>query len=407
MKRALAVCTVLAVLGFSAFGIGTFSGKWETSMCFLPSFSLDYTKLTLNYTDFGWTFTSVSKFTGAGYVYQKFGASGAFGPFSVKGNMWFDPVAVKYMASDLATTMDFAGIALGFTARHWVYPYWSCDGDYEYGPDDAWYPDTNPCCPQTTGDAGLQYILTAKVDPISIKLRLADCCTGTEFQDLLVTLKGIGLCCGISLDASLYFTKAGFQYVSFKGINIPLCCGVSLDIAVKFEVDKKTVTVTPKFAGFAEACFQVWGVPLPEGPITLPNPVQWLGIDIKAWAIECKLGDCNYIKFVTAADPGWYNSKVEDVFLTTVTCNGTTCDLSEYEYVKLGFCGPGCCGGKYTVDLSVFFGSGAQAGLFDITRFAGKMSIPIMANLSADVSFSVYAKCPCPPSLCMGWTFTF
>jgi len=35
------------------------------------------------------------------------------------------------------------------------------------------------------------------------------------------------------------------------------------------------------------------------------------------------------------------------------------------------------------------------------------MSIPVMANLSADVSFSVYAKCACPPSLSLGWTFTF
>jgi hypothetical protein len=403
MKRALAVCTVLAVLGFSAFGIGTFSGKWETSMCFLPSFSLSYTKLTINYTDFGWTFSSISKFDGTGYVYQKFGASGAFGPFTVKGNMWFDPVAVKYMASDLSTTMDFAGIALGLTARHWVYPYWGGTG-YTYGPDDAWYPDTNPCPDQTTGDAGLQYILTAKVDPISIKLRFADCCTGTAFQDLLVKVTGIGLCCGISLNSELYFTKAGFNYVKFSGINIPLCCGVSLDIAVKFTVDSKTVSVTPKFAGIGEACFTVYGVP--TGDFALPY-ISWTGIEIKAWAIECKLGDCNYIKFVTAADAGWYNSNVESVFKTNVTCDSTTCALNEYEYINLGFCGAGCCGGKYTVDLSVFFGSGSEAGLFDITRLAGKMSIPVMANLTADVSFSVYAKCACPPSLCMGWTFTF
>jgi len=32
MKRALAVCTVLAVLGFSAFGIGTFSGNWSATV---------------------------------------------------------------------------------------------------------------------------------------------------------------------------------------------------------------------------------------------------------------------------------------------------------------------------------------------------------------------------------------
>jgi len=405
MKRALALFSVLAVLGFSAFGIGTFSGKWETSMNFLPSFSLSYTKLTINYTDFGWTFSSISKFDGTGYVYQKFGATGAFGPFTVKGNMWFDPVGLAYMASDLSTTMDFAGLSLGLTARHWSGGYWTCGSpsDYPYGPDDAWYPDKNPCCSDNY-QTGLQYILTAKVDPISIKLRFMDCCTGTAFQDLKVNLKGIGLCCGISLNSELYFTKAGFRYVKFSGINIPLCCGVSLDIAVKFETTTKTVSVTPKFAGFGDACFTVYAEP--TGDYTMPV-INWTGIEIKAWAIKCTLGDCSYIKFVTAADAGWYNSNVESVFTTNVTCDSTTCALNEYEYIELGFCGAGCCGGQYTVGLSVFFGSGANAGLFDITRLAGNMSIPIMANLSANVSFSVYAKCACSPSLSLGWVFTF
>jgi hypothetical protein len=382
MKRALAVFSVLAVLGFSGFAMGTFSGEWDTNIHVLPSLQLDYTKLILNYTDFGWTFTSISKFDSSGYVYQKFGATGAFGPFTVKGNMWFDPVNVAYMASDLSTTMDFAGLSLGLTARHWVYPYWN--------PDNAWYPDTNPCS-QQTGDAGLQYILTAKVDPISIKLRFMDCCTGTAFQDLKVNLKGIGLCCGISLNSELYFTKAGFKYVKFSGINIPLCCGVSLDLAVKFGVDYKAIYVTPKFAGLGEGCFTVYAVPDITGTDSsgkATGAISWSGIDVKAWAIECKLGDCNYVKFVTALDPGWYNSNVEEVF-----------EGNEFEYMELGFCGAGCCGGKYTVDLSVYF---QQSGsLFGITRIGANMSIPVMSNFAVNVSFST------PNTLDIGWTFTF
>jgi hypothetical protein len=382
MKRALTVFSVLAVLGFSGFAMGTFSGKWDTNLHVLPGLSLDYTKLILNYTDFGWTFTSISKFDNTGYVYQKFGASGAFGPFTVKSNMWFDPTVPAYEASDLSTTMDFAGLSLGLTARHWVNSYWN--------PDNAWYPDTNPC-PQT----GLQYILTAKVDPISIKLRFADCCTGTAFQDLLVDVTGIGLCCGISLNSELYFTKAGFNYVQFSGINIPLCCGVSLDIAVEFGVDYKAIYVTPKFAGLGEGCFTVYAVPEISGTDEYgkaTGTISWLGIDVEAWAIECKLGDCNYIKFVTALDPGWYNNNVEAVF-----------DLdnypNEFEYAELGFCGAGCCGGKYTVDLSVYFQP--SGSLFGITRLGANMSIPVMSNFTVKVAFDS------TPTLDVGWVFTF
>jgi len=396
MKRALAVFSVLAVLGFSGFAIGTFSGEWDTNIHVLGTsgLSLDYTKLILNYTDFGWTFTSISKFGSSGYDYQKFGATGAFGPFTVKGNMWFDPVNVAYMASDLSTTMDFAGLSLGLTARHWSGGYWTCgsSSEYPYGPDDAWYPDTNPCC-NTNPQTGLQYILTAKVDPISIKLRFADCCTGTAFQDLLVDVTGIGLCCGISLNSELYFTKAGFNYVQFSGINIPLCCGVSLDLAVQFGVDYKAIYVTPKFAGLGEGCFTVYAVPDISGIDQYgkaTGTISWLGIDVKAWAIECKLGDCNYVKFVTALDPGWYNLNVEDVFGT-----------DEFEYAELGFCGAGCCGGKYTVDLSVFFVNTTGTNLFGISRIAADMSIPVMSNFAVNVSFST------PNTLDIGWTFTF
>jgi len=360
MKRALALCTVLAVLGFSAFGIGTFSGKWEATIDILPSANLASHKLTVNYTDFGWTFTGI--LSGAPFSTFQFKAVGAFGPFSLTGNAYFDFSPADYNKADLTTSLDFAGLGITLKVEHW-----SAD-------------ETGVPCTYQTGDVGyLRYTLTTTIDPITVKLVMLDCCEGTAFDSLKVTLKGLGLCCGIALDAELSFTKAGFDYVSFTGINIPLCCGVSITAGVKFTVDEKIVDVGFDFAGFADACFTVYADALTEG-------AAWTGIEVYGWKIRCDLGDCNYIEFLTALDPS------ADVF------EGIFQD-GEFEYIKMGFCGAACCGGQYTVDLSIYFDNGG--GLFGIKRLGANMSIPVMSNLTVNVSFAT------PDELSVGWVFTF
>jgi len=372
MKRALAVFSVLAVLGFSAFGIGTFSGKWEGKITLLPiPTSLTTNKLTLNYTDFGWTFTGVLSLLGSTSDTFDISAKGAFGPFSIEGTMNFD-FSPAYLGAKLVTSLDFAGLSLSFVAVHGE-KYVGPDGDYATG------------C-QTPSES-LTYVLTAKVDPIGVELWFRDCSTGTEFYSADITLKGISLCCGISLDAELVFTKAnGFESLSFSGIEIPLCCGVSLTAGVTFTTSGKEVSTGLKWGGVADTCFTVYGDAIGEPE---ENPTEWLGIEIYGWKIHCSLGDCNYVEFLTALNPGYF-----------VDNNIVAFQPNEFEYMKLGFCGAGCCGGKYTVDLAVYFKSGTA--LFGISRIAADMSIPIMSNFTVNVSFSAPDT-----ALSVGWTFTF
>ncbi|MBC7084643.1 MAG: hypothetical protein H5T95_14375, partial [Firmicutes bacterium] len=83
---------------------------------------------------------------------------------------------------------------------------------------------------------------------------------------------------------------------------------------------------------------------------------------------------------------------------------------------KLGFCGAGCCGGKYDVALRIFYGTGG--GLFDITRLVFSANIPLMTNFTLTLSGTMWAIPLDDPegvrtcnttgsSLCIGWTFTF
>ena len=359
MKRALAVFSVLAVLGFSAFGIGTFSGKWAATIDVLTP-ELTANTLTLNYTDFGWTFTGDLSLLGSPSDTFDISAKGAFGPFSINGTMKFD-FTPAYKGAKLVTSLDFAGLGLSFEAYHGAY-----------------YVKDVGC--QTPAQS-LKYVLKAKVDPVSVTLTFRDCCTGTEFYSAKITLKGISLCCGIALDSELYFTKDdGFKYLKFSGIEIPLCCGVSLTADVTFTTSGKELSTGLKWGGVADTCFTVYGDAIKTGN-------AWTGIEIYGWKIKCTLGDCNYVEFLTALNPGYF---VENKIVAF--------EKDEFEYMKLGFCGAGCCGGKYTVDLSVFFKS---SGLFGISRIGANMSIPVMSNFTVKVAFTS------TPTLNVGWVFTF
>jgi hypothetical protein len=279
-------------------------------------------------------------------------------------NFDFSPA---YLGAKLVTSLDFAGLSLSFVAVH---------GEEYVGPGADYYTGCQ------TPSESLTYVLTAKVDPIGVELWFRDCSTGTEFYSADITLKGISLCCGISLDAELIFTKAaGFESLSFSGIEIPLCCGVSLTAGVTFTTSGKELSTGFKWGGVADTCFTVYGD-------ALGSYNAWYGIEIYGWKIRCSLGDCNYVEFLTALDPDYFISN------NIVDFQG-----NEFEYMKLGFCGAGCCGGKYTVDLAVYFQP--SGSLFGITRLGANMSIPIMSNFTVNVSFAT------PNSLSVGWVFTF
>ena len=383
MKRALAIMVALCTIGAVGFSQIAIKGSWDAKYCFIGTPALTST-LALTYTVAGFDVTSTTGFTAAGLSTQAFKVVGLFGPFSITGNMTLDVASVAYSKSDLTTGFDFGGIAISFKAEHWAYP-----------------PNTLPTwCPGQTPSAALRYTFTGTVAPVTVKAVFIDCCTGTAFSNLNVVLKGLGLCCGITYNIEFDFLKTGFNYVSFTGINIPLCCGVSFDIGVKFTAAAKELIVTPKFAGIGDACFTVWAMPVVEGAYL------WEGIRVDGFRIKCTLADCNYIEFVDVfnfdSETSGVPKAVRDLFNRTGTCK-------EFEYIGLGFCGAGCCGGKYEVTLRIFFGEKfSPTSVLGITKFTGAVKIPVMANFTLNLDFVMPAVTACATAqFCLGWTFTF
>ncbi len=415
MKKPILVLAAVCVLGFS--GWAQISGAWETELILLPDPELAYTKLDIHYTiDGNWTISSSSKFTGTGFAAQSFGILGMLGPAQIEGKMAFNPSsedtvlvtfpdgcdpqsasvtleAPAYMWTKGRAEMDLMGTTLLARVVHFAYP---------YAPSYYW-----PCCsPQT--ESYILFCLTGQGEYVSITGKFEDCCYGLSFAGALLELTGLSLCCGITHDATLSFSKAGFEYLKFTATSLfPLCCGITFDAEVKFTVDSKVASITPRWEGIGEIC------------VTLFADVVWDeadhlfgGIEIHGWKIRCELGDCAYIEMLTALEV----AKVEQALKIANDADRKLCEFEEedeyepvfqgdeFEYIKLGFCGPGCCGGTYSVDVAVFFQE--EGTLFGITRVEADAKVPVMTNLSLFTSFSMDAVANAH-QMSVGWDFRF
>ncbi|MBC7093127.1 hypothetical protein H5T53_03860 [Candidatus Bipolaricaulota bacterium] len=425
MKRALAIGLVLCMFGvMGAAQLTSLTGDWSLTFRVLPGVELRSSVLNLKTTLNGWTITSKSTFgdtdqvasgTQIGFTEQAFGLSGVFGPFSITSNVAFNAGVTKvrcwecdgagnwvptdyvvippaYKSADFATSLDFAGIKLDLKVAHWAYPYkcpWPCTQTGSY----------------------MLYTVGLTVPPATLEVTFEDCCTGIMFGSATLTLTDVGLCCGITYDFELYFTKEkGVEYFLFEIADLfDFCCGISFDLSVEFGVDYKIVTLTPKFAGFGEGCVTIYA------DVIGWQQFQFAGLEIYGFKLNCPLGDCSFIEFMTVlaeppvddatcSQPSWYE--------------GAGFRTNEYEYIKAKFCGPGCCGGTYSVTATAYFAKPGtiQGGLFDLSRLMFSASIPVMSNLS----FSITAGLPMDPDvvvasglsagqflLDLGWKFTF
>ncbi len=411
MNRLGIAVVCLLGLALPASAQVTLGGSWEMSLTLLPTTALEKAILTLSLGFSGWTVSSVSTFNNSGFAHQEFQLKGTFAFFGMSGAMAFNPtnsstVTVQFPPGCDPQTASFtlnppeyawawikpefnlAGVSFSAMVEHWLYPYIppyapeasrNCDPSIEG--EICW-----PCCESM---AYMRYTLTAAVPPISFVGRFEDCCTGIVFKDFAIRLTEVSLCCGVAYNAELYFTKAGFQHVKFVGTNLlGLCCGFSLDIGITFTAGGKEVTVTPRWQGLGDVCVQVFGDVLWDGYV-------FSGLAIYGYRIKCTLGECNFIEFITVVDL----QKIDEVEKII----GDVFRNDEYEVIRLGLCGLGCCGGRYHVRVDIYF---AESGsLFDMSRALVRTEIPLLANLVFTGSFGLPSSGN--PTLSVGMIFRF
>lgn len=408
MKRGIPVLLAVALLGLPA--LGQLSGEWSAEISLLPTLSLTSTSLFLTYAGAFWTVTSTADFaTPWGWVWQEFGVGGALGPLEVAGNMLFGPLIPDFLYAEVITGLTFGGIELGlYTALLGtaVGGYIPPGGGSVGG---AAFKAASPLGGGAKLTTTVGFGATLPEDGFTIwhvsglpKTYATDPRPGgLQFTQALLSFTGVSLCCGITYDATLSFTKAGFDYLEFTVMDLPICCGISFDATVKFTVTSKTVELKPKWAGIT-GCLTVYGDVLYQ---TATH--TWDGIAIYGWKLRCELTECNYIEFLTALanreyfwllpdgsvvydDEPPFPTTAEPVFLG-----------DEFEYLKLRFCGPSCCGGTYSLEIAVYFQP--SGGLFGVSRVAADLRFPILSTLTVNAAFASAPNL----TLAIAWTFGF
>lgn len=385
------ILVFLLLGGFLAYG-QALSGSWSAKISLLPPpAGLSSLEFALQGDLFGWTVGEKAEFLGAdGWVWQTFTAQGAFGPMDTKWTLLFGPLAPAFLYALGETRLPISGLGVTLYSAYVgpnVPPY-----VFMGGPAGGMVVEASSSLNGV--DLSIELGIGARKQDFTIIYSGIGTYTktfpvdpfpgGLEFTYLAIAAKNAPFCCGISLDLGFAFTKVGFESLSATLKSIPLCCGISLDAEVKFTTTGKTVAINPKWEGIT-GCLTVYG-----NVNYSPGKVQ--GLELYGFKVRCELGDCSYAEFLTALDVAKMEEILGDIFQD-----------AEFEYMKLGFCGQGCCGGQWTLGLSLFFRpSGALWGL---SRVALAAEVPVMANLTVELGLS--AAVGAQAGLTVGWTFTF
>ncbi|MEM3486286.1 MAG: hypothetical protein QXI12_11770 [Candidatus Methanomethyliaceae archaeon] len=410
MKRALAALMVLGLFGFAGFAQLSGSASLFLWTDDLSTFSL-YTDVSLSYTLNGWTLSTYNAFTEDGFTYSQFGIKGALGPLSLAGTLRFNPsgtdIADIVIRNDLKISVTFAGLDTGLWVFHDVVgPAGTFKlPSHRFGLrgvycDDTWAIVVTNAEAQTSGV--MVYYSWIKTEGFRMDIFFTDPSTGIELDTVMAEFM-VPLCCGISAETEISFTKVqGLEWVKFKLKDLSLCCGWSFDVDVLYGIASKQVTIKPKYKGL-EGCVTLYG------GWDYSGGGQFTGISLHGFAVKCTLGDCSEFGALTAFAPAYF--WVDEYALLGGNFPGMASGFlyryydtvqplpswwpsyytglfgtGETEVIWLKGCGAGCCGGKYSYEIDVFFGA---TGFFGIQRVRGLFSIPVASNIDISALFEV------------------
>ena len=245
----------------------------------------------------------------------------------------------------------------------------------------------SPCCGGGLPGMFVNWRFRYTLDPWTFTVDFGDCCTGFSFRQLSASAKGLPLCCGLSFDISLSFTKAGFSSLALALKDLPLvCCGLTADLSVAFAPDRKTVSFEPKWPG-VRGCFSVYGDAVWDG-------VAWGGLVLYGWRVYCWLGDVR-LEAGVAFDREKMNSVSPLSFRS-----------GEWEYLGLAYKGAACCGGDLWFNADFWFGDGVY--LFGLRRVRTAVEFPVAAGLTLFTRGLFDLSKPSPLEYWnIGWKFSF
>lgn len=377
MKRALVLSLALVLgLGITAFTqVGALTGTWDTTLTVMPGALLatyttpadffDFaTKLTVNYEVGGWKFTSYSELDDTGWTKQTFAAGGAFGAFRIDSLLTFG-------TGILPAGPSFTSLTLGV--------------DYTFGAVDIAID-----IKLVPNNLGLTFVGKATTGLVDITATLT-------FGDIVDDLDGVcdldwstasiavdfPFCCA-EVTATITFDCAGFEKACFgvTGIVLPNLPWLTVGAEVCFELETKSLVLSPSFTFGKDVCFVLYisqtstgGGVNTDGVIGMV-PLTFGDFSVVGISLQCEVG--------TVAFTGvsyWGTGDKPLILEDTPYWEG-------YQ-IKTGDVAGDCCG-PFNFDIAVFFDNTGTM-LFDIAAFDANFSYAFGTNFTFTMGFDYTA----------------
>jgi len=340
MKRALVLSlAVLFGLGVAAFA-QTLSGEWDTTVSIVPtpvSIGLDST-LTVTYALSGWTFTSYSELDETGWQDQTFDVGGALGAFTLGSFLDLDP-AGAFDEWEVTAGVSIAGVTFGLD--------WDLTDDLAV----------------TLSGSGTAGLVTVGADIYFGDPAVDGCDLNWTGIDITVDFP---FCCA-DVAGTISFDCDGFQSACFDvdGIALPNFPWLTLGAELCFELQTKTLVLSPTFDFGDIACFDVYFDVASEGNLIIGD------IEITGIGLECTIGGVDF-----TGVSYWGTGDKPSILYGT----------DYWEGYQITTTDDGCCG-PFSFDISVFFDHAGN--LFDIAEFDANMEIQLATQFSFSMGIDI------------------
>jgi hypothetical protein len=363
MKKALA----LGVAGILALGVASFaqtlSGSWDSTVAIVPSpVALGIrSELIVAYAVSGWSFSSDTLLTDAGWAAQRFDANGALGEIALGSALVFNPTTAAFASWTATGGLSLAGMTF--------------DGTFTLTP----------------GVTKLAIVGAGTADTVDVDVALtlggiAGC--DFDFSGVDVTV-GFPFSCA-DVTSTVSFDCDGFSYAEFMvvGIAIPSLPWVTLTATLQFTMAEKTLRLAPNFSFGAAACFDLYlGQVHTDG--VGPDTVGLLGeITVSGIGLRCEIGG---VEFTGTS------------FWGEGTKPGLLAGTPYWEGYRIATSDDGCCG-PFNFDVTVYFLAGGVQ-LFDVAEIVAKVSIQVSTQFTFSTGISMNLEAA--PDAFSEWTLGF
>jgi len=327
------------------------------------------------------------------WVWQGFSAVGRFGGYSLAANVLFGPSTADYLYAEAIVELSIAGIDTAWHAAQ-------LSDAVLGGPADGW-------ALQVTGSIGTVDLTSitefgARIEDGEFDgITIVHAATGEErhyatdpvvpgqgFTGEKLSVRGLSFGC-VDLDATVYLTCAGFQYVSFgvTGIEVGGLSWLTFDVELTLELQTKSLVLTPRLVLGEVACIEVYAELEWDAATLSVGGIGLYGIELSGRLGPVTVRDVvvfDLNRYVMTTEP--YGSKAER--LIDAIEDGHSYYPDYWEMLSFAYRGDGCCGQEITFLANAYFDEGS-GGLFDWTMTHVEAEIPFAEAFSFTLGMEV------------------